>query len=487
MVRSMLAQVLSWLVRPQPKRPAPHLTIAQQDALLDRLLLDKPGEPARFTASFSQQSLWLLKQFNPQSAHNLQVGLRLRGHLNRNALERTLAEIVNRHDTLRTRFELDETQLSQVVLPHCTVELPLEDLSHLDESCRYAEAYALAASHAEAPFDLSQVPLFRFTLIRLAPDDYILTCVLDHIISDGWSMGLFVQELTALYEALSTGRASPVAPLLVQYGDYASWQRGWLTGALLDTQIDYWRKKLHGAPPVLHLAANRARPGSQAFEGASQALTVPTRLVQDLKHLAAQHDATLFMIAFAAFTVLLYGHSMQEDVLIGVPVAGRSRVETEGLIGFFVNMLVLRVNAGGDPIFGDLLAQVRNVALDAFCNSDAPFIQLVETLNPVRSVSHHPIFQVVFASIKSAVQSNSFGALSASPYLVTPRSARFDLTMNLIEGARDNWAVQLEYSTALFDHAGITVMLERYNSILSAIVANPHRHLSGLMPEAFDG
>lgn len=487
-IRSLLSQVRSWFTHTPPDPAQPPLTIDEQKALLTKLLLDKPAEPARFVASFSQKSLWLLNQFNPESAaYNLQTGLRLRGQLDRNALERALQEIVNRHDTLRTKFELDEEQVSQVVLPHYAVTLPLTDLSDLDESIRYTKAYALAAADAEKPFDLSQLPLFRFVLIRLAPDDHIFSCVMDHIIGDGWSMGLLIRELTVLYEAFSKGQASPLTPLPIQYGDYASWQRECLAGSRLETQIDYWKKKLNGAPAVLHLAGNRARPASQSFEGTSQTSVLPTQLVRDLKHLAAQHDATLFMIAFAAFMVLLHRYSTQEDLVVGVPSAGRVRLETEPLIGYFVNVLVLRVNAGGDPVFCDLLTQVRSITLDAFSNSEVPFLQLVEALNPVRSVSYHPLIQVMFASVKAALQCDRFGALTASPYVVTPRTARLDLTMNLIECANDTWAVQLEYSTALFDHPGITAMLECYGSILRAIVANPRCRVSGLSPEACNG
>jgi len=487
-VKAMLAQARSWFRRDDPDPPTRQLTIAEQKALLTTLLVERPAEPAKFIASFSQQSLWLVNQLQPKSAaYNLQVGLRLRGHLDRNAIERGLREIVDRHGTLRTKFELDETQLSQIVLPSCPVVLPLTDLGHFDESRRYAEAYALAAGQTQIPFDLSQVPLFRFTLIRLAPEDHILTFVMDHIISDGWSMGLFIQELTVLYESFSTGRESPLTPLPVQYGDYASWQREWVTGQLLDTQIAYWKKKLSGAPPVLQLASGCVRPATQTNEGASQFLALSQQLVRDLQQLAVRHNATLFMIAFAAFTVLLFRYNRQEDLLIGVPVAGRSRMETETLIGFFVNMLVLRTNLRGDPPFCDLLAQVREVAIEAFCNADIPFVQLVEALNPVRSVSYHPIFQVVFAFVRAAARSDRFGALEASPYVVKNRTARFDLTMNLIEGANDQWTVELEYSTALFNHEGITTMLGLYHSFLRTIVANPHLPLSGFLSEGAVG
>jgi aspartate racemase len=458
------------------------LTLEEQKTLLARFMLERSNKLETFIASFSQEGLWYLNWLEPtNSAYNLQVGWRLRGPLHRNALELSLQEIVNRHDMLRTEFALDVAQLTQVIVPYYTVDLPLTDLSHLQESSRYAAAYELAVRETQVIFDLAHIPLLRCRLIRLAPDDHILLCIMHHIVSDGWSLRLFAQELTVLYSAFSVGRVAPLAPLSIQYGDYAQWQRAWLTGELLDSQIDYWRRKLRGAPPLLELPTAHVRPPRQDFDGASQTLSLPKDLVRDLTSLATQQDATLFMITLATFKVLLSRYSRQEDILIGVPVAGRNRVETEALIGFFVNMMVLRTDLSGNPRFCDLLAQVREVALEAFCNSDIPFVKLVEELQPVRSLSYNPIFQVAFAVIKSAVQADHFGALHASPYVVTSSTSPFDLTMNLIECANAHWVAQLEYNTTLVAHEYITRMLGHYIALLYAVVAEPHVHIADLL------
>jgi hypothetical protein len=460
---------------------APQLRIDEHATLLTKVPLERSCGPERFAASYSQWGLWYVKQFEPAtSAYNLQVGLRLRGDLNRGALERSLQEIVNRHDILRTTFEFDGIQLDEVVVPSYSVSLSFIDLTQVPESSRYIEAYALAASETQATFDVAQLPLFRLKLIRLAAVDHILICVMDHIISDAWSLGLFVRELNALYHAFSVGEASPLAPLPIQYGDYAQWQRECISGGLFDSQIAYWKSKLRGTPAVLDLHTDRVRPAKQTFDGASQVLPLPKDLVRLLKSLATQLDATLFMIALTAFKVLLNLYSRQEDILVGVPMASRSRVETEALMGLFVNVLVLRTNLGGNPRLCDLLLQVREVTLEAFCNSDIPFAKLVEEVKPARNTSYNPIFQAMFAVIKTAVQSESFGGLNASPYLVTSRTSRFDLTMNLIEDADDEWLVQLEYNTTLFDHERMTGMLRQYLSVLRAMAAQPHMHISDL-------
>jgi hypothetical protein len=445
------------------------------------LPLGSSSESGKFTASFSQQALWLVHQLDPtSSAYNLPLGLRLRGPLDYNLLKLSLQAIIDRHDILRTRLELGETEVVQIVLQNYTVQLPLLDLSHLSESSRYAEADELALGETQVLFDLSQVPLFRLTLVRLAPADHILVCVLHHAISDAWSLELFVKELTILYNAFSTRSPSPLAPLPIQYGDYSQWQREWMAGGVLHGQIDYWRKKLRGAPPVLLLPADRVRPPKQTFEGASSALPLSKELVRHLKSLSAQQNATLFMITLAAFQVLLSRYSGQHDILVGVPIAGRSRLEAEAVIGFFVNMLALRTDLSGNPQFCDLLTQVREVVLGGLCNSDVPFVKLIEELRPVRSPSYNPIFQVIFSVIKSAVQSGHLGGLHASPYVFATRSSRVDLTMNLIECADEQWVVQFEYNTMLFDRERIMRMLDDYISVLRAVVAEPHLHISDL-------
>ncbi|MGH9692016.1 MAG: condensation domain-containing protein [Candidatus Acidiferrales bacterium] len=444
-------------------------------------MLERSDATTRCAASFSQQSLWLLRQFDPlSSAYNLQIGLRLKGPLHYDALKSSLQEIVNRHDVLRTKFALEEDQLLQIVVPHYTVSLPVVDLSSLEESARQVAAYQSAWEETQQRFDLSQEPLFRFKLVRLASNDHVLNCVMDHIVSDGWSLGIWVRELTSLYTACSNGQGSPLAPLPIQYRDYAQWQRESIAGELFETQVGYWKRKLDGAPALLELRTGRVRPQQQTFAGSSQWLPISADVIRGLKSLSAKHDATLFMVAFAAFQWLLSRYSGREDILVGVPVAGRNRWETEELIGMFVNTVVIRTDLAGNPRFRDLVKRVRAVAIEGFCNSDLPFATLVEELHPVRNASYNPIFQVMFAVIKSAVQSNVFGALHVTPYVVASGTSNLDLTVNLIECANEQWLVQIDYNSSLFDNGMMTGLLEDYVSSLQVVLSQPDTRLSDL-------
>jgi hypothetical protein len=454
----------------------------EQKQLLSALMLERADGAIKSAASFSQQSLWLLNQLDPSSsANNLQIGLRLKGTLNYDVLKSSLQEIVNRHEVLRTKFALEESQLLQVVEPHYEVSVPVVDLSALDTPAQLTEAYQSAWRETQKRFDLSDLPLFRFQLIRLASDDHILNCVMDHIVSDGWSLGLWTRELTVLYAAFSNGLPSPLAPLLVQYRDYARWQRELIASGLFEHQIEYWKRRLSGAAPLLELPTGRIRPATRTFRGSSQSLPLSKDLIGELKNLAAKHDATLFMIAFAAFQQLLSRYSGREDILVGVPIAGRNRAETEDLIGLFVNVVVMRTDLSGNPRFVDLLERVRAVVLEAFCNSDVPFVTLVGELNPARDPSYNPIFQWMFAVVKSAVQSNDSLALHVTPYVVASGISRFDLTMNLIECADEQWIVQIEYNSDLFDDALMNNLLRNYASLLDAVVSKPNARLSDLV------
>jgi NRPS condensation-like uncharacterized protein len=341
-LRVAIKQSCNWFTR--TRRPHPReleASLEEQKQILASLLADEARKPVEFAASFTQEGLWYLNQLQPASAaYNLPVGLRLLGPLDRNALERSLQEIVNRHGALRTRFELGETQLLQVVIPQFLASLPIVDLSHLPEPQRSQETWQLALSETQLAFDLSQVPLFRVKLFRLQPDDHVLICVMHHIISDGWSLRLFVSELCDLYGAYSTGQESPLEPLPIQYGDYTSWQRQAMAGEAVLNQTLYWKCKLQGVPPLTQLPLDPNFRARENTETAVQAAPLSKELVDGLKQLSVGQDATLFMIALAAFTVLLWWRTRQEDIPIGVPHAGRDRVETEPLIGNFVNVLV---------------------------------------------------------------------------------------------------------------------------------------------------
>src|SRR5919205_721694 len=320
-----------------------------------------------FPVSFAQQRLLFLDQLEPGSPfYNVPLAISMKGKLNVSALENTFAEIVRRHEALRTTFSIDESGPVQVVAKSLALELPVIETSE-------SEASRLAKEEAEQPFDLNKGPLVRARLLAIGPDDYVLLFTIHHIVSDGWSMGVLFRELGAIYEAFSQEQPSPLPELPIQYADYAVWQREWLPGEVLQGQIDYWKTTLAGAAPTLELPTDRPRPAIQQFHGAKQVRLIPQSLTERLKQLSLQERVTLFMTLLAAFKVLLWRYTYQDDIVIGSPIANRTRAETEGLIGFFVNTLVLRTNLSGDPGFRDLLKRVREACLGAYAHQDVPF------------------------------------------------------------------------------------------------------------------
>ncbi len=454
------------------------VAIAQQKKLLADLLMPA-NQGETYPASLTQQRLWFLDQLQGKnSAYNVYLGLWLRGPLNLNALQSSLQEIVNRHDSFRTEFRLEGEELLQVVTENCIASLPVTDVTNAQEP--YGEAYQLASQEVEKPFDLSRAPLFRARLFRVTAEDHVFLCTMHHIVTDAWSLQIFAKELTVLYEALSNGRPVPLHELPISYGDYSEWQREWFGTEALQQQLAYWKKKLENAPAVLELPKDGPRPPEQTFDGASQTLPISGDLVGRMKTVAARYQATPFMLLLAAFKVLLYRYSGQPDVLVGVPVAGRNRTETEGLIGFFVNTLVLRDDLSGNPRFADVLTQVRETTLGAFANADVPFETIVEALQPERNLSYNPIFQVMFAAIKSAVRSHEFGDLTAFPYVVRTNTSIFDLSMTVIEGVDEEWWAQIEYNTKLFQYGRIRQMFGDYITLLGAVTGNPEAHILDL-------
>ncbi|HYY98004.1 MAG TPA: condensation domain-containing protein, partial [Pyrinomonadaceae bacterium] len=343
------------------------------------------GRAERLPLSFAQQRLWFLEQLEPGSpAYHIAGALRMVGRLDASALGRSLNEIVRRHESLRTSFVAAAGRPEQVVSPDCRVALPVEDLTALSSAERESEMRRLSREQAQRPFDLSQSPLMRALLLRLNDDEHVLLLTMHHIVSDGWSSGVMVRELTALYEAYRKGADSPLEELGVQYADYALWQREHVAGEALETQLDYWRRQLGGDLPVLELPTLRARASVQTFRAAAHARALPPKLSEELKGLSLGEDATLFMTLLAALQVLLSRYSGQTDLLVGTPVAGRTRAETEALIGCFVNTLVLRARIDERESFRDLLARVKEVCLGAYAHQDVPFEKLVEELQPER-------------------------------------------------------------------------------------------------------
>ena len=333
----------------------------------------KPRAPGSNSSSlsFAQQRLWLIDQLEPGNAmYNSPVALRLTGCLNVAALERTLNEIVRRHEVLRTTFSVIDDRPSQVIAPPSALTLPIVDVSELPKEERETKARRLAAEEAQRPFSLSEGPLLRASLVRLGSEEHIALFTLHHIVSDAWSTSIFVREMGTLYEAFLNGRPSPLAELPIQYADYAVWQHEWLREETLAAEVAYWRNQLAGAPPILELPADHARPATQSYRGAIVTWMFPESLTNSLKELSKREGFTLFMTLLAAFKVLLYRYTGQNDIVVGTPIAGRTRSEVENLIGFFINTLVLRTKLAGKSSFRELLRQVREVALEAYAHQE---------------------------------------------------------------------------------------------------------------------
>jgi amino acid adenylation domain-containing protein len=429
--------------------------------------------------SFAQTRLWFLEQLQPGSAYNIAAAVRLMGSLHVAALEQSLNEIVQRHETLRTTFTTLSGEPVQVIAPVLALSLPLVDLRQLPEAQQELEVERLASEEAQRPFDPSIGPLLRATLLQLGEAEHVLLLTMHHIVSDGWSMGVLIRELAALYQAFSTGNPSPLPELPIQYADFAHWQHQWLQGEVLETQLVYWQQQLAGAPAVLELPTDRPRPAVQTFRGASQSLALSKSLSQKLKTLSQRCGVTLFMTLLAAFQTLLYRYTGQDDICVGSPIANRNRSETEGLIGFFVNTLVLRTHLAGNLSFQELLERVREVALGAYAHQDLPFEQLVEALQPERSLSHQPLFQVMFALQNAPTEALELPGLTLSSLEIDTATAKFDLTLSM-EDTPQGLMGSLEYSTDLFDATTISRMLEHLQTLLEGIVANPQQRLADL-------
>ncbi len=427
--------------------------------------------------SFVQQRLWFLDQLGQgNAAYNIPLPLRLRGPLNLDALHQSLNEIVRRHEALRTTFGVVDEQPVQIIAPELELSLPLIDLSDRAVDEREAEAWRLVVEEARSHFDLSRGPLIRATMLRLGAEDHLLISNMHHTVSDGWSLAVFMRELSALYTAFSSGKSSPLPALPIQYADFALWQREWLQGSALDAQLTYWKHQLAGPLPLLELPTDRPRPAVRTFRGAIHSFVLPAPLTHALMELSQRKDVTPFMLLLTAFKTLLYRYTGQEDLLVGTPVANRTKAETEALIGFFVNTLVLRTKLTGQPTFGTLLQRVREVVLQAFAHQDLPFEKLVEALNPERSLSHMPLFQVAFA-FQGVLPVPTFAHLTVQPLEVHMGTAQFDLTL-FMEETDQGLTGRLEYNTDLFEPATIARMIGHFQTLLESAVANLDQPIS---------
>jgi len=430
--------------------------------------------------SFAQQRLWFLDQYEPDNIlYNLAHAIRLQGALDVTALEQSLNEILWRHEALRTTFSIVDDRPVQVIHKAWDFSLTLIELRESSSEKTEATAARLAAEEAEKPFNLAKGPLLRVKLLRLAEDDHVLLITMHHIISDGWSIKVFIGEIEQLYEAYTKGQRAALPELPIQYADFALWQRNWLQGEKLEEQLSYWRTQLADAPPVLDLPTDRPRPAFKTFHGAYRPLVFSKKLSEQITQLGRREGSTLFMTLLAAFSGLLYRYTNQEDILIGTPIANRNRAETEGVIGFFVNTLVLRVRLSDTITFRELLRQIRETALEGYEHQDLPFEKLVEELQPERTLSHSPLFQVMFHLQNAVSESLSLSGLSMGELDVEIQTAKFDLSLSMAE-SEEGLIGEVNYNTDLFDAASIERMARHFEHLLEAAVANPDEQVSRL-------
>jgi amino acid adenylation domain-containing protein len=429
--------------------------------------------------SLNQQRLWFLQQIEIESTtYNEFFAVSIKGLLQISHLEQSLQEIIQRHEVLRTTFPNQDGYPIQAIALTLAITLPVVDLQALPKVERPALIQQLS-KEVQRPFDLVNGPLLRFTLVQLEKESYVLLLCMHHIVYDSWSMGIFIQELSSLYQASCAGEPSPLPELPIQYADFAVWQRQWLSGEVLKTQLNHWQQQLHGAPSRLQLPTDRPRPSVQTYQGRTESFTLNRDLTQKLQSLSGKSGTTLFMTLLAAFATLLYRYSGQSDILIGSPIANRNRSEIESLIGFFANTLVLRTSFEDNPSFEKLLAQVRETTLKAYKHQDVPFDQVVEALQPQRSLSHSPLFQVMFVLQNTPMSELELPGVTLTQLEAENTIARFDLTLSITEtdrGLVGSW----EYNTDLFDGSTIERITNHFENLLSAIVCNPQQRVSEL-------
>lgn len=428
--------------------------------------------------SFAQHRLWMLDQLQPgTSAYNIFSAIRLTGPLNVDALQNALSEIVRRHESLRTTFPEIKGHAVQEISAARAQGLPMLDLSECPEIDRKPRLMELVNEEAQRSFNLAVGPLFRTHLLRLSDQEHVLQITLHHIVSDGWSTGVLLREIAALYDARCVGTEPLLAELPVQYADYAQWQREWLSGEVRQSQLAYWMEQLKQAPAVLQLPTDHARLDVQSMRGSTTSALLKQDLLNALQELGRRCGATLFMVLLAAFKVLLGRYSGQTDIVVGSPIAGRNRPEVEGLVGFFVNTLVLRTDLEGDPSFRELVARVREVCLSAYAHQDLPFEMLVDELEVERNLSRSPLFQVVFVLQNAPRQALNLQELHVDYLQVESSTAKFDLTLTMQETA-EGLQTWLEYNNDLFEVATIQRMMGHLETLLAGIVAGPDQRIS---------
>ena len=452
----------------------------KESAGLKETRITARGNTCDLLLSFAQQRMWFLDQLERESSfYNITSFFRITGSLDVSILSQSLNAIVSRHEILRTTFESKEGEPFQVIKPFVEIALSVIDISKFDENNRESEVRRLANEELQKPFSLSVGPLIRCTLLCLDNNDHIMSLTMHHIISDGWSMGIFKMELNAFYNDFVAGRKPFLDVLPIQYADFAQWQRQWLKSEVLEKQLSYWRKQLEGAPLLLELPIDQPRPAIQSYAGSKESIILPCKLIESIKILSCSQGSTPFMTMLTAFNILLYKYTGVDDLLVGTPIANRTRVEIENLIGFFVNTLVLRSDLSGDPSFCKLLHRVREVALEAYDHQDLPFEKLVEAVQPERNLSYSPLFQVLFAYQNVPAVSLKMSDLTLTTVEFDSKISKFDLSL-FINETDEGLEALMEYNTDLFSSVTIKRMLSCFETLLGNIIIDPHSRISNL-------
>ena len=442
-------------------------------ALLQLPRIVKISRNERLPLSFAQERLWFLCQLDPEStAYSMPGSLRLRGKLDTEALERAFLELTRRHETLRTTFRFADGQPEQVISFEPVVALEKVDLCALPVVAREKDAARLAEEQSRKPFDLVSGPLFRAALYKLGDEDHMIHTNMHHIIADYWSFGVMIREFVEFYGAFVAGTTPQLPELPVQYADFSYCQRKWLQGEVLETHLAYWKQKLGGELATLDLPTDRPRPAIQTHRGAKASLIVEQGLVEALRELSRRQGASLFMVLLAAFKALLIRYTGQEDILVGTPIAGRNRTELEGVIGFFINTIVMRNDLSGNPTFKELLERVRKTALEAYAHQEMPFEKIVEELAPKRDLSHTPLFQVFFNYIVAEDYQAELPGFTVETFGEPEYESKFDITLYVLE--QDD-AIRLTalYNADLFDAERIARMLKQYAALLEQVTRKP--------------
>jgi non-ribosomal peptide synthetase component F/acyl carrier protein len=439
--------------------------------------IERVARDGELLLSFAQQRLWFMHHLDPDTTfYNLPTAVRIHGKLDRDALARSINEIVHRHEVLRTTFTQVNGTPTQIIIPRQEIEVTDIDLSRYPERQREAEAHRIAAEDSKQTFDLAQGPLLRATLIKLGEEDHVFVITLHHIVFDNWSTGILIRELCALYGSFSSNVPVDLPELPIQYADFAAWQRAHLQGELLERQLSYWRERLSGQLPVLKLPTDYSRPLNPSFQSLNQSVLLSEELSSSLRSLSNHEGVTLFITMLASFYCLLYRYTGQQDLVLGSPIVNRSRPEAEGLIGFFVNHLVLRVDLSGNPSFRQLLERVRTVTLGAYTHQDVPFENLVEEIQPERNFSHMPLFNVAFALQNAPSAELEIPGLKLSGFRSGQDMIVLDLLLIIIE-TKQGLVASLSGPKDLYEAETIREMLSHYKAVLEEVAARPDVNL----------